>query len=197
LLNAGCGHYYYSVSKIRKYAFAILGTLLLLILVVWSPWSALLYNGDGRFSDQLFFYPRYWIRLTDISLNEAGEYHFHLAGLPNQELSLVLYVRGSKGNWDNRMSLTQFPVTIEAKLTDGKGNVACHAIGSPTDANKDGAWVLMSAPGEAGYWHYGCNFVPVSTFRSYDLMIRVSDVGPNANKVVVTPTLNGGGIELP
>jgi hypothetical protein len=55
----------------------------------------------------------------------------------------------------------------------------------------------MSASGEAGYWQYGCSFVPVSTFRSYDLMIRVTEVGPSANKVVVTPTLMGGGTELP
>jgi hypothetical protein len=75
------------------------------------------------------------------------------------------------------MSLTQFPATIEAQLTDGKGKVACRAVGKPADTNKDGVWVLMSAPGEAGYWHYGCNFVPVSTFRSYDLMIRVTEVG--------------------
>jgi hypothetical protein len=56
--------------------------------------------------------------------------------------------------------------------------------------------VLMSG-GETGYWHYQCNFVPVSSFRVYDLMIRLTDVGPQANRVVVTPTLKGGGIELP
>jgi hypothetical protein len=110
----------------------------LLIFIVWRPWSALLYHGDGRFSDRLFFNHRYWIRLTDISINEAGEHHFHLAGLPRDEMSLVLYVKGSKGDSDDRMSLMQFPAKIEAQLTDGKGKVACRAVGKPADANKDG-----------------------------------------------------------
>jgi len=53
------------VSKRRKYILAILGKFLLLILTAWSPWDALLYHGDGKFSDGLFFYPRY--RVDQIS----------------------------------------------------------------------------------------------------------------------------------
>jgi hypothetical protein len=55
---------------------------------------------------------------------------------------------------------------------------------------------MMSGGGEAGYWHYQCNDVRVSTFKTYDLMIRV-DASPGTEKVFVVPTLNGGGIELP
>lgn len=112
-------------------------------------------------------------------------------------MSLVLYVKGDRAKWVNRQSLVSLPVTIEAKLTDGKGNVVCHASGQPADANTDGVWVLMSGPGEAGYWHYQCNFVRVSPFKSYDLMIRVADVDSRADEVIVTPTLKGGGTELP
>jgi hypothetical protein len=169
----------------------------MLILISWSPWSALLYHGDGKFSDDLFFYPRYSIRFPDISLNEAGERHFRFWGLPTGEMSLLLYVKGTRANWDNRNALVTFPVTIEAKLTDGKGNVACDASGRPADDNRDGVWVLMSASREAAYWHYQCNFVRVSSFRAYELMIRVTDVGPGVEKLTVTPTLNGGGWELP
>jgi hypothetical protein len=99
IATALLGHYYCSVSTKRKYLLGMSGTLLLLILIVWRPWSALLYHGDGRFSDRLFFYPRYWIRLTDISINEEGEHHFHLAGLPHDEMSLVLYRQRFKGRF--------------------------------------------------------------------------------------------------
>lgn len=185
------------VSKKGKFAFTILGALLLLILTTWSPWSALLYHGDGKFSDELFFYPRYSVRFPEIQLNEPGERHFRFRGMPNEEMSLILYFKADRAKWINRQSLTSLPVAIEASLTDGKGNVVCHASGRPADANTDGVWVLMSGPEEAGYWHYRCNFVRVSRFKAYDLMIRVADVGPGAAGVVVTPTLNGGGTELP
>jgi hypothetical protein len=184
------------VSKKTKILLALLGASLLLILVVWRPWGLFLYHGDGKFSDELFFHPRYWVRFADIPLNEPSEHHFHFGGLPNEEMNLVLYVKGAHANGENTDSLTHFPVTLEVKLTDGKGNIACHATGRPANGNRDGVWVLMSG-GETGYWHYQCTFVRMSPFRTYDLMIRVTDVGSQAGKVVVTPTLKGGGIELP
>ena len=113
-------------------------------------------------------------------------------------MGLILYVRGEHAKWEDRESLTHFPVTIEARLSDGKGNVVCcFASGRPADGNRDGIWVLMSGHDEAGYWHYQCNGVRVSPFKTYDLMIRVADVGAGADKVLVTPTLKGGGTELP
>jgi hypothetical protein len=190
-------HYHPLVSKKEKFIFVILGSLLLLILIAWSPWSALLYHGDGKFSDELFFYPRYWVRFAEIPLNERSEHHFRFRGMPNEEMGLILYVRGEHAKEENRDSLAHLPVTIEAKLSDGKGNVVCFASGRPDDGNRDGIWVLMSGHDEAGYWHYQCNGVRMSTFKTYDLMIRVADVGANADKVLVIPTLNGGGTELP
>jgi len=184
------------MSKKNKAPVAVLGTLLLLILLVWRPWGFLLYHGDGKFSDELFFHPRYWVRFPDISLNQPDEHHFRFGGLPSGEMNLVLYVKGAKPGSENRDSLTHLPVTLEAKLTDEKGNVACQATGRPADGNRDGIWVLMSG-GETGYWHYQCTTVRVSPFKVYDLTIHVADVGPQTNEVVVTPTLYGGGIELP
>ena len=197
IVTGGLRHYNSLVSKKRRYVLTVVGALVLLLLVAWSPWSTLLYHGDGRFSDDLFFFPRYSVRFADIPLNKVGEHHFHMWGLPHEEMSLVLYVRVPQPNSENRTTLTHFPATIEAKLTDGKGNTSCHALGRPADDNRDGAWVLMGGDGFAGYWHYKCNDIPTSSFRAYDLMIRVSDVGPGADELVVTPTLRGGGTELP
>jgi hypothetical protein len=185
------------VSKKLKYVLAISGTLIMLILVAWSPWSGLLYRGDGKLSDNLFFYPRYRLKFAEIPLSEANEYHFHFKGAPHEEMGLVLYVKGGLADWDYRHSLVNFPASIDAKLTNGKGNVVCHASGRPADANSEGVWVLMSGPGVAGYWHYQCNGFRVSTLETYRLTIRVTNVGPQAEKVVVVPTLEGGGIELP
>ena len=157
----------------------------------------LLYSGDGKLSDNLFLYPRYKLKFTEIPLNEVNEYHFHFKGAPHEEMGLVLYVKGGLADWDYRHSLVNFPASIDAKLTDGKGNVVCHASGRPADSNSDGVWILMSGPGVAGYWHYQCNGFHVCTLGTYELIIRVAEVGSHAERVVVVPTLRGGGIELP
>jgi hypothetical protein len=114
----------------------------LLILFAWSPWDSLCYRGDGKFTDELFFRPRYWVRFTDIPLNQPSEHHFRSRGLPNEELSLILYVKDREVRTEaGLMQLRTLPVTIEASLTDEKGNVACHAKGRPDPGSKDG-WCL-------------------------------------------------------
>jgi hypothetical protein len=162
-----------------------------------GPWSGLLYRGDGKLSDNLFFYPRYKLKFAEIPLNEAAEYHFHFKGAPDEDMALVLYVKGDLADHDSRHSLVNYPASIDARLTDGKGNVVCHASGRPADSNSDGVWVLMGGSGVAGYWHYRCNGFRIWTFGTYDLRIQVTEVGPHAEKVIVVPTLEGGGIELP
>ena len=172
--------------------------IFLLILIAWSPWSRFRYHGDGMFSDELFFYPRYHVRFADIPLNQTGERHFHFRGMPNEEMSLLLYIRNSDVKTEaDREPLMNLPTTIEATLKDATGNVVCHALGRPADGNRDGIWVLMSGPGEAAYWHYQCNFVQVSPNKTYDLTVRVADVGKDVANIVVMPELQGGGIELP
>jgi len=173
-------------------------SIALLILYVWSPWDALRYHGDGKFSDRGFFsYPRYLVTFSDISLDENSENHFHFRGLPNEEMSLMLYVKDKRiDGWADRSPLEHLPVTIEAVLTDDKGLVSCRALGRPASSNENGIWVLMS-DGGAAYWHRKCNFVQVHRNRTYDLAIRVTDVGQSGEKVVVTPELTGGGLELP
>lgn len=181
----------------RKLVLGAICAISLLIILFWIPWAKLRYHGDGTFSEGLLFRPRYVVHFSDIPLYQSGEHHFHFRGLPSEEMTLVLYVKDSRvDTFADRVPLENLETTIEATLKDEKGNVACHALGRPGAGNRDGIWVLMSG-GEAGYWHYQCNPIQVFPDRRYDLMIRISDVGAQVEKVVVRPTLYGGGIELP
>ena len=175
----------------------VIGTAFL-IRFAWSPWNSLRYHGDGKFSDRGFFsYPRYLVTFSDIQLSQTGEHHFHFRGLPNEEMTLALLVEDRRvDTWADTAPLANLPVTIEVVLTDDKGYVACRAYGRPAPSNVDGVWVLTWG-GAAAYWHHQCNFVRVHPNRIYDLAIRVKDIGPSVEKVVVTPRLTAGGIELP
>lgn len=187
------------VSRKKLLLTIVIAVLALLGLGAWSPWVSLRYHGDGKFSDTGFFnYPRYFVIFSDVQLSQTGEYHFHFQGLPNEEMSLMLYLKDIRvGTWADSAPLTDLKVNIEAVLTDDKGHVACRAEGSPAPSNGEETWVLTWGGPDAAYWHHRCNFVQVYPGRTYDLVIRVTNVGQAVEKVVVTPELTGGGLELP
>ena len=174
-----------------------LGAIASLVVVVWTPWSVLRFKGDGRLSDGGFFsYPRYVLTFYDMPLYESGERRFHFRGVPNEEMTLLLYVKGSTGSMQERSRLTSLPISIEAVLTDGHGREVCKATGRPADSNEDGIWVLRSGR-DAIYWHWQCNHIQMYSDESYNLLIRVVSAAQPDVKVVVTPILKGGGLELP
>jgi hypothetical protein len=120
------------VSRKKLFLTLTLGVVALLILGAWSPWNALRYRGEGKFSDRGFFaYPRYVITFPEMPLFEIGERRFHLQGLPNEEMTLLLYVKGSSGSVEERRRLTNLRTTIDAQLTDSHGGNVCHATGRP------------------------------------------------------------------
>jgi len=184
----------------RKKRFLTIVSVIVALLIVgaWSPWVSLRYHGDGQFSDRGFFnYPRYLVTFSDVQLSQTSEHHFRFRGLPNEEMTLMLLVKDRRvDTWADSAPLANLQVTIEAVLADDQGHIACRAYGRPRPSNEDGIWVLTWG-GTVAYWHHQCNFVQVHPNRIYDLVIRVTDVGPDVEKVVVTPRLKGGGLELP
>ena len=176
---------------------ASIGIVVVLCLIAWSPWNVWRYRGDAKFSDGGFFaYPRYILTFPDMPLYETGEYRFRLQGLPSEKMTLMLYVKNSSGSMEERPRLTSLPTSIDAVLTDSHGKDVCRASGRPAESNKDGIWVLMSGA-EAAYWHWQCNHVLIHSNESYNLVIRVTRADQTAEKVVVTPKFQGGGLELP
>lgn len=189
--------YHVSVSRKRLVLTVMLGVIGALALIAWSPWSGLRFRGDGRFSDGGFFsYPRYVLTFPDIPLYESGERRFHFQGLPNEKMTLLLYVKGSSGSEEERSRLTKLPTSIEVVLTDSHGIEVCKASGRPADSNEDGIWVLRSGA-DAAYWHWQCTHVQIRSNESYNLVIRAVSAAQSAQRVVVTPILKGGGLELP
>jgi hypothetical protein len=185
------------VSRKRLLLAASVGIVVLLCLVAWSPWKLWRYRGDAELSDAGFFaYPRYILTFSDVPLYQTGQYRFRLQGVPSEKMTLMLYVKNSSGSEEERARLTKFPTSIDAVLTDGNGKNVCRASGRPRDSNEDGIWVLMSGA-DAAYWHWQCRDIPIHSRESYILVIRVTSTDQNLEKVVVSPTLQGGGTELP
>ena len=187
------------MSRKKLLLIVTLSAVTLLILCAWSPWDSFRYKGDGEFSDRGFFgHPRYVVTFSDVSLIEVSEHQFHFRGPPNEEMGLVLYVKGrSVKTLEDRGPLERLKTTIEASLTDDHGKETCHGSGQPGPGNRDGMWVLMERGDESGYWHWRCTHVHVHPNVSYALIIRVTSADPKGEEVVVTPKFEGGGLDLP
>jgi hypothetical protein len=166
------------------------------LLALCEPWAKFLYHGDGIFSDlTVLNRPRYVIRFNEIPIFQTGKYQYHFRGLPREELTLVLHVNG-KPPWPDE-ELKSLQTVIEAVLLDSHGTDVCKSSRLPTLNDQDSVWVLSGNKQRAEFWHWQCHNFRAHPRESYELTVRVTRTDPHGEKIVVTPTLEGGGIEFP
>ncbi len=172
-------------------------TLLVLVIVgvglvaLCEPWAKFLYHGDGTLSDRSELNrPRYIVTFNMIPIFEVGTYQFHFRGMPHEQMTLVLHIENSSLHEDELKSLQ---TAIEATLVDSRGNDICKSSRRPELNDQDSAWVLSGWE----FWHWQCHNFQAHARESYKLTIRVTRADPRGEKIFVTPTLEGGGIEFP
>jgi hypothetical protein len=160
-------------------------------LWLW-PYSVREFRGDGQITDTGFWsYPRYQVRFPPVELSQAGQHTFTCRGLPPAPLTLLLATAGKdEAAYD---SLSRIGTVVTVRIDDDTGQTVYSASGPLK------AWVLMwGYPGNAGgYWHENCRDMRLRRGRTYQLGVGVTAVDPAAPAVVVQPTLEGGGNELP
>lgn len=185
-------------SSARKMTLALVGAITLMLWLA-DEYPALRFRGDASFSGGPIF--GYNIKMRRIPFYQTGEYAYHLRGLPNEEMSLQLYAEGK--SFANEAEITHIATNIEASLADQAGHLVCQASGSPLigagkrdDRNPRG-WITMLSRDEAAYWNGNCLRLPLRPSDSYTLTIRIQNVDPNAPKIDLIPTLEGGQLDLP
>ena len=62
---------------------------------------------------------------------------------------------------------------------------------------KESRWVVTGSYDSAALWHSRCLRVPMSARRQYTLILEMGDSDPSGLVKALTPTLEGGGFELP
>ena len=169
-------------------ALAIVGVGL---VALYQPWAKFLYHGDGTLSDRSELNrPRYIVTFNMIPIFEVGTYQFHFRGMPHEQMTLVLHIENSPLHEDELKSLQ---TAIEVTLVDSRGNDICKSSRRPGLNDQDSAWVLSGWE----FWHWQCHNFQAHPRESYELTIRVTRADPHGEKISVTPTLEGGGIEFP
>lgn len=184
----------------KKKALAVLAFVVLVVGIWWLfSYHKREFKGGVSISDSGFFtYPRYHVKLGTIPLSEPGEYTFNISGLPPAPLSLQLYVLGNSD--DNRTDLAQLRSLLEISITDTSGRSLCSASGrlSAAASRSQASWVLKGGNSVApAFWQSACLDIPIHRHRSYRIVVRLKDVDPHSPRILLEPTLEGGGIELP
>jgi hypothetical protein len=111
-------------------------------------------------------------------------FHFHQD--QKGEMTLLLEVEGARRGERDRQELTHLGLTIEVSLVNDKGNIVCHAVGSPTDGMSTDNWVVTAGHGKAAFWHHGCRQIKLKRSQ-YTLTVRLRGVDPKTSKIKATP----------
>jgi hypothetical protein len=186
------------MTKLGRRTLILLAIVAAGLLAACDPTGKLLYRGDGTFSDRTEFNrPRFVIRFNKIPIFQTGANQFHFRGLPHEKMTLVLYVDDSSSQKER--DLKRLQTAIEAVLIDSHGNDFCKSSKQPSLNSQDSVWVLSGGPGGEHplFWHWQCHNFQAHPGESYELTIRITRADPRGEKIFVTPTLEGGGIEFP
>jgi hypothetical protein len=183
----------------------ILSAVLSAIALLWiaDEYPFLRFHGDAKFSGGPVF--GYEIKMRPIPFNQAAEYVFHFRGMPNEEMSLLLYAQGETSFYvgdyghppDDGYELTHLKTPIEATLVDGQGRTICSATGLPLHGDINGnpnGWILQGGDPPA-YYHANCLRVVLKPSESYTLTIKIPDVDPKTPRIKLLPVLEGGQID--
>jgi hypothetical protein len=170
------------VSKQRS---AVLTVAILVIIVAAYEFPLLRFHGNAW----IWGGPGlgYQIRMRAIPFNHPGKYEFHFRGIPNGDMSLMLYADGKSSA--DREELTRLDTKIDVLLVDQQGNTICRASATPGTGRVDQIWPLMSAYWGAGFWHSNCLHLPLNRSTSYTLALGISDVDPHSPNVTLIPVL--------
>jgi hypothetical protein len=189
------------MSKSTRRTLLVLAIVGVALIALCEPWAKFLYHGDGIFSDSTVLNrPRYVIHFNEIPIFQTGNYQYHFRGLPREEFTLVLHVNG-KPPWPDE-ELKSLQTVIEAVLLDSHGTDVCKSSRPrsrtlPALNDPDSVWTLAGNTEGPMFWYGQCQNVQAHPRESYELTIRVTRADPRGEKIFITPSLEGGGIEFP
>jgi hypothetical protein len=182
-----------------KFAFLVgLGALMVSVPVVIHYVSAGRsgFSGDGTFTDfGTFSYPRYRITFTTLDLMTRSNYVLEARGVPPVRMGFGLELVSSP-------SIPTPVATIERLRSQGAElKVSFHADDGEVvgEANSQiQAWHLARSGNRHEIWHDNLRDLRLKRSSTYRIVIELIQFDTVTNSpLIVRPTLQGGGIELP
>jgi hypothetical protein len=150
------------------------------------------YRGDGTITDGGFWsYPRYRIRLPPMPVQVEEVHRYRLRGVPPVPLTFRLEVVGQRPLDEKDLDpLASVGTCVSVTVADEHGRPVASASGPLRD------WELSRSSGYAAFWHPELRQTRLRERAAYILTVTASGEDPGP-PLVLTPTLEGGGIEFP
>lgn len=150
------------------------------------------YRGGQLVNNGLFSRPRYEARFPAISFRASGSYEYSFSRFPADDA----YVMLATPSEPSPASIERVTTKVRLRVVDPNGRPRCEAAGSPAGKGEE-QLIVTSSAGVLGLWHRRCASMQLRTCDPCRLQIAVEQIDPTTPAVLLVPTLQGAGYELP
>lgn len=155
----------------------------------YSGWR---FRGGRLVNKGIFSRPRFEAQFSAVPLNVPGNYEYSFSRFPAADADVML----ATPSGPSVASIERLATKVRLRVVDQNNQVLCDATGSPSGKNNE-RLVVTSSIGVIGLYHVGCLRLQLRTCNPCRLLISVGPVDPATPVLLVIPTIDGGGIELP
>jgi hypothetical protein len=177
---------------LRRVGPLVVGCALISSCYVATHYSGWLYRGGRLVNNGIFSRPRYEAQFPAIPLNVPGSYEYSFSRFPAADAHVML----ATPSGPSIPSIERLTTIVRLRVVDESNQVLCDATGSPGGEDNE-RLIVNSSKDVLGLWHKRCTALQLRTCNSCRLLISIGPVDPNTHGVLIIPTIQGGGIELP
>lgn len=150
------------------------------------------YEGGPIRNHGLLTRPRFEAPFPPIRFDQSGSYDYFFSRFPAGDAYVQLTPPDGLAPEAIKLLTTQ----IRIRVADENDRSLCDATGSPAGTGTN-QLVVTSSTSVIGLYLVGCARLDLRACPSCRLSVAVSHVDPATPAILLTPTLLGGGLELP
>ena len=179
-------------SRRRRIGLLLVGSVLVSSCYIATHYDGWRYRGGRLIDNGILSRPRYEAQFADVPFNVPGTYTFTFSRFPGTDAVVML----STPSEPAEKSIQELATQVRLRVVDQNGHVHCDAGGSPRGIG-DKRLVVTSSRGVLGLWHTSCVHLELSVCNPCQLNVSVGAVDPATPELLLVPTVQGGGVELP
>jgi hypothetical protein len=178
--------------RTRRLGWIVVGCVLVSSCYVATHYSGWQYRGGRLINNGIVTRPRFQTRFAEIPLNVPGAYTYTFSRFPATDAVVMLATPSEPPEDPIRNLATQ----VRLRLVYQDGRLLCDGTGSPRGTGRN-QLVVTSSAGVIGLWHTSCALLQLHACNPCQLHVSVGPVDPATPSMLLVPTLEGGGFELP
>ena len=178
--------------RTRRVGWLLVGAALLSSCYLATHYRGWQYRGGRLIDNGLLSRPRYQAQFAKIPFNVPGTYSYSFRRFPGADAVVML----STPSGPPEDSIENLSTQLRLRMVNQDGQVLCDGAGSPGGTGQNRV-VVTSSTGVTGLWHMSCAALQLRACNPCRLFVSVGPVDPATPNILLIPTVQGGGVELP